>query len=374
MQIKKVQAYPLRYPEPNDRNNLRHITLVRLETDDGTIGWGECISMWPEATKATKILIEEGFAPLLIGRDPLDNHALFLKMREHCWWYGDTGMAMFAISALDMALWDLKGKALGVPLHQLLGGKVHDKLRVCASTHPSKASLDDLAQELANHVKNGYTAVKVGFGKTGEAALGVNPKRDIEYVRLVREAIGDDVDFIVDLGKQTRWDPAFGIRMVREFENYNIRWIEDPLPPSNVEGHRRLRAGIKTPIGMGERSWTVADYKRLIDAQVADIFLADPGRVEGITGVHQVIKLLEAAQLQFDAHSWSSAINTAASLHLTATTPNYIVMELKPIPSPMQHELARQPFEQKGGYIEVPNSPGLGVEIDESVVQKYLLT
>lgn len=372
MQIRDIRAYPLRYPEPNDYNNLRHITLVRVKADDGTVGWGEAISMWPEASHAVKTVIEDGLAPILIGRDPLDTHALWRLMKDHCWWYGEGGIASFAISALDIALWDLKGKALGVPLYKLLGGKVHSRLRACASTHPSKARIEDLAQELADHVANGYTAVKVGFGKTGEANLGVDSRRDIAFVKAVREAIGDEVDFMVDIGKKIHWDTAQAIRMTREFERYNIRWIEDPLPPSNIEGYRRLRAAVQTPVATGEREWTVDGYRRLIEAGVGDIFLVDPGRAEGVTAFQKVIELTAQADLQFNAHTWSSAINTAASIHLTATAPNHVVLELKPIPNPMQHELVRQPIEQHAGWIEVPSGPGLGIEVDEAVVHKYL--
>lgn len=371
MQIKKINAYPLRYPEPNDYGNLRHVTLARIETDNGLVGWGECISQWPEAALAVKVLIEQGLGPVLLGRDPTDNQALFLLLKEHCWWYGDTGMANFAISALDIALWDLKGKALGLPIHKLLGGKLHSRLRACASTHPSKARLEDLARELQEHVAHGYTAVKVGFGKTGEANLGVDPKRDVEYVRLVREAIGDEADFIVDLGKKTRWDRALAVRLSQEFEKYQVRWIEDPFAPTNLEAYQQLRHSIHTQVAMGEREWTPAGYQRLIDLGVADIYLADAGRVQGITGVKQVIDMTTAAHLFYNAHSWSSAINTAAAVHLTSTAANYIVFELKPLPSPLQYELVSQPIEQHGGWVDVLELPGLGIEINEAVVHKY---
>lgn len=372
MRIKKITAYPLQYPEPNDLDSMRTIVLAKIEADDGLVGWGECVTMWPEASKAVKIIIEEGLAPLLMGRDPSDTYALWQQMRDHCWWYGVGGIASFAISALDIALWDLKGKALGVPLYKLLGGKVHDKLRACASTHPAKADLDELAAELSEHVDNGFTAVKIGFGKKGDANLGKDPQRDIACIRTLSEAFGDRADLMVDIGKNNHWDSAQAIRMTRAFARYNLRWIEDPLPPTNLEGYRRLRSAVDTPVGFGERSWTVEQYRHLIAANVADIFLVDPGRVEGITATKMVIDMLTLADLQFNAHTWSSAINTAACLHLTATIPNYIVFELKPRPNPMQHELVKRPIEQKNGWIDIPEGPGLGIEIDEAVVEKYL--
>ena len=371
MKITDVKAFPLRYQEPNDRMNWRHVTLARLETDTGLVGWGECISQWPEAALAVKMLIEQGLGPVLLGGDPIDNQALFHRIKEHCWWYGDTGMANFAISALDIALWDLKGKALGLPIHQLLGGKLHDQLRACASTHPSQARIEDLAAELAAHAADGYTAVKVGFGKTGDANLGVDPKRDIAYVHAVREALGDDVDFIVDLGKKTRWNYASGLKMAREFEKANLRWIEDPFAPTDIEAYTHLRQSIQTQVATGEREWTPAAYQRLIAAGAADIYLVDPGRVEGITGFKKVIELTAAAHLFINAHTWSSAINTAAALHLTATAPNYIVFELKPLPSPLQYELVAEPIQQQAGWVSVPNGPGLGIDVNEDVVRKY---
>ena len=136
MQIKRIQTFPVAYPEPNDFDNTRHLLLARVESADGAVGWGEAITMWPEASLATQTVIEQGLAPLLVGRDPLQTNALWHAMKEQTWWYGSGGIASFAISALDMALWDLKGQMLGQPLHQLLGGKLRDRLRACASTHP----------------------------------------------------------------------------------------------------------------------------------------------------------------------------------------------------------------------------------------------
>lgn len=373
MQISRIRAFPLQYPEPNDAYNLRTITVVRVETDAGAVGWGECVTMWPEASRAVKVVVEEGLGPLLIGRDPREPAALWALMKDHCWWYGEGGIASFAISAIDIALWDLAGKALGLPLYKLLGGRLRSRLRACASTHPAKPSIDDLARELGDHVANGYTAVKVGFGKKGDANLGVDPRRDTAYVRAVRDAIGPDADFMVDLGKKNRYDTAQTVQLVRDFEQARIRWIEDPFPTADPESYRRLKAATQTTVATGERAWTISDYRRLIDARIGDVFLVDPGRAEGITACQKVIDMLSAANLAFNAHTWSSAINTAASLHLTACAPNYVVLELKPVPNPMQHELARQPIEQRGGWIDVPEGPGLGIEIDERILHKYAL-
>ena len=371
MKITKVEAFPLRYPEPNDHNNIRHIMLVRVETDEGLVGWGEAITMWQEASRAAKIIVEEGMAPVLLGRDPCDTYAIWLAMKEHCWWYGHGGVASFAVSALDIAMWDLKGKALNVPVHQLLGGKLTNKLRACVSTHPSKSSITDMADELANYATQGFTAIKCGFGKKGDANLGFDHKRDIAFTKAVREAAGPNVDFMVDYGHTVRMEVMAAIRLGHAYEEIGIRWFEDPLRTWDWDGYAQLRAAIGTQICTGEDLWTPADFYRMIKSGVADIYMIDPGRSEGITGYWKVQEMTTHENRYINAHAWSSAIITAASVHLTATTPNHIVIELKPYKNPMQHELVKEPFEQVDGYVTVPDRPGLGVEVDEAVVKKY---
>ncbi|MBZ0306181.1 MAG: mandelate racemase/muconate lactonizing enzyme family protein, partial [Anaerolineae bacterium] len=137
MKIKKVDVFPLEYQEPNDNMAERRVVLVRIETRDGMVGWGECISQFLPATYAVTALLENGLTDLILGKNPLDNEAIWNQLRGEVWWYGDVGgIAAFAISAIDMALWDLKGKILGLPVYQLLGGKQTERLPVCASTHP----------------------------------------------------------------------------------------------------------------------------------------------------------------------------------------------------------------------------------------------
>lgn len=372
-QISEITAFPLAYPEPNDADSTRHITLVRARTDDGLEGWGEAVTMWPEASRAVKLIVEAGLAPLLVGRDPRDTRALWELMRAHTWWYGDGGIATFAVSALDMAMWDLKGRALGAPLYRLLGGKARERLRVCVSTHPNKPDIDEMARDFAAHTARGVTAVKFGFGKRGDARLGYEPARDLAFVGAVRRAVGPDVEIMVDLGHNVRYSPERAIRMTRAFNEFNIRWIEDPLPRDDWAGYRRLRAAVETPIATGEELWTVAQYRDLIAAGFADVILVDAGRAEGVTGYWLVQELAALHRKTINAHAWSSAVLTAASAHLTIAAPNATIFELKALPNPIQHELARDPWPQQGGWLDVPDRPGLGVTVDESVVMRYLL-
>jgi len=373
MKIARIDAFPLQYPEPHDSGKARNITLVRVEADDGTFGWGECISQWPEAALAVKVIVDRGFAALLKNRDPLDIRGLWELMRVHSTWYGTGGIATFAISAIDIALHDLKGKALGVPVYQLLGGKVTPKLRAVASVIFDTVNIDATAAEFADYVSRGYTAVKGGWGKSADTAFGLDAKRDLLLVRRIREAVGADTAFMVDVGTHVKWDVAHAIRMTRRFEEYGIYWIEEPLPPCDFDGYVRLRQSIQTLIATGEKGWTVHDFQAMIDRGIADFLMPDVGKAEGITGVKQVIESAALKHQFYNPHSWSSAINTAASLHLCASATNAIFFELKPNQNPMQHELVDSPFEQSNGYVQVPDAPGLGVNVREDVVKKYRL-
>lgn len=372
MRIRTVTPVSVSYPEPNDNNNTRYLTLCRIEADDGTLGWGESITQFPESTRATEQLIA-GWAPLLVGQDPLANLELWRRVKRHSWWYGyQGGIASFALSAIDIALWDLKGKILGQPLVKLLGGAHRERLPVIASTHAFLPSIEEEAERHGRYVREeGYQGVKIGFGKRGQAHLGYEAERDITFVRLLREAVGPTADIMIDRGQSLQWDLGHAIRLTNAFEEYGLRWIEEPLEPQDIEGFRKLRMHVKTLIATGEREWNAAAYERFIATGIVDVVGCDPGRAEGITGFQKVIQLVEQASVWFNAHAWSSAIITAASLALSATSDRCLVFEMKPIANPMQDELVAAPFKQRDGWIDVPTSPGLGVEVREEVVEKY---
>jgi L-alanine-DL-glutamate epimerase-like enolase superfamily enzyme len=372
VKIKSVCGLPLQYPEPHDHNNLRCVTLARVETEDEIVGWGECISQFPPIALAAKTIMERGYAPLLIGEDPLEVERLWDKMLGRFWWYGPQGIAAYAVSAIDMALWDIKGKALRLPVCQLIGSRLHDRVPVMASIHFNMIDLDWTINEFRSFVEEGYFIVKGGWGSRPDAVFGDNWKRDLALVRQIRETIGDDVDLVMDvLGSRVKWSVPHAIRMVREFEPYRLRWIEEPLPTHNYEGYARLRNSVATKVGTGEQEWNREGYRRLFKAGAVDVVQMDPGRCLGITGCRQVIQLVEAENLTYTLHTWSGAINTAASVHLLAISHHGETMDFKPHESPMQHELVDDPWVQKDGYLEVRPKPGLGIAIREDVVKRY---
>jgi L-alanine-DL-glutamate epimerase-like enolase superfamily enzyme len=368
--IARVTPLSLEYPEPNDSGVLRRITLCRLETTDGIVGWGEAITMWPEACHATEVMIA-GLSDLLIGRDPLDHVVISRELAARAWWFGPEGIASFARSAIDIALWDLRGKVSGQSLVQMLGGAVHERLPVIASTHAFMPSLEDEAARHASYTAAGFHGFKIGLGKKGEARVGYEFERDLQFMKLLREAAGPGPDIMFDRGQHLKWDAGHAVKLTKAWEEYGLRWIEEPLEPWDIQGFKQLRSHCTSLVATGERCWTTEQYHRLIATGIVDVIGCDPGRAGGITGFRELIAAVEHAQLWFNAHAWSSAIISAASLALSLSSHRVLYFELKPIENPMQHELVTEPFWHVDGYITGPSAPGLGIEVDERVVEKY---
>jgi L-alanine-DL-glutamate epimerase-like enolase superfamily enzyme len=250
---------------------------------------------------------------------------------------------------------------------------VRERLPAIAATH---ATLPDIEAEAARHgdmIGAGFRGVKVGFSERS-GGLGFNIDRDVEFMRLLREAVGPDADLMIDRGQSLVWDVSSAIRRIRGFEEHGLVWIEEPLEPYEIEGFRRLRESVTTLIATGERTWHTRAYRQLLETGVVDVVGCDPGRSEGVTGFVEMVRLCEQYNVWFNAHTWSSAINTAASLAVSAISDRCLVFELKPEENVMQHELVSEPFKQRDGWVDVPmDKPGLGIEVDESVVAKYRL-
>ncbi len=369
--ITRVDAYPLRYPEPNNAGRIRCVTLVRIETGDGAVGWGEAITGAEDASLATKVIVDRGLGPRLIGRDPRAIEAIWTELTTSTYWAGNGGIVTFAISAIDMALWDLAGHLAGQPVYALLGGRQRDRVRAASSIIFDTADRDGIGRQFADLRARGYEVLKGGWGHDLSIAFGRDAARDLAIVRTIRDAVGEDAEIVVDVVAGAGWTADVAIERARAFEPYRLFWLEDALRELDAEGWARLRAATRTPLCTGEKGWTVAHFAGLIAGGALDIVMADPGRAEGVTGTKRVIDLAAAAGQAWNAHSWSSALNTAASLHLAAASSNVLVLELKPEPSPMQHELVTDPIEMVGGWIAVRDAPGLGVTVDEAVVRRY---
>lgn len=372
LRIVKIEPIPVAYPEPNDFNAERYLCLVKITTDDGIVGWGESITQFKEANAAVAALIN-GLSEFVIGKDPLENGAIWRAIKERYWWYGYRGgLAAYALSAIDIALWDIKGKALNTSVLNLLGGAVHERLPVIASGHAHDESIPQMAEQAQGWLSTGMHGMKVGFGKRGNANLGYEHDRDVEYVCSMREAIGPDKKLMIDMGYAIKWDVATAVKRVQAFDEYNIDWIEEPLGAWDPEGYRTLRDKTKCLIAYGEREWNVDGFDQILATGTCDVFGIDPGRAEGITGFTKAVARIESHRRQANAHAWSSAIVSAASLAVSFSSPAFKLFEFKPLVNPMQNELVAEPFAHKDGWIYPPSDkPGLGIEIIEDVVNKY---
>ena len=204
-----------------------------------------------------------------------------------------------------------------------------------------------------------------------EAGFGLDAERDLTIAQTIREAVGDEFDFALDVSAYGNWTVDHAIEMTSRLEPFRLHWFEDPLPHWEYEGYRRLSESTDTAITTGERCWNVQDYRALAETGALAHVLIDPGRVDGLTGMWEAAMAVAERGVTVIPHSWSSAINTAAALHVMASIPNPHVFELKPNPSPMQHELVAVPLDQHDGRVAVPEGPGLGIEVDEDTVRRY---
>lgn len=371
--VVSVEALPISYREPTDHNRFRSVCLVKITGEDGHIGWGECCSYFSEATLAAAKIVE-GLAPLVVGQDALHTEAIWLKLKEHSWWYGTgAGLASIAISGIDIALWDLKGRTLGVRVLDLLGGPVHDRLPAIASLHGTKASIEEMAEDIAGFTATGLHGAKVGFGKAGNAHLGFERARDIEFAEKVIAAMGPGKSLMVDLGVKNFWDIATAIDRARAFETLGVAWLEEPLGHDDPEGYRALRAASGIRIAYGEREWNARGVMRILETGTVDVVGLDPGRVEGITGFRKAAELCALTRRQANAHNFSTAIVGAASQALSWSSPACRVLELQPIYGEAQKDIIDRPIWHKNGDVDLPEGPGLGIEVDEARIRAMRL-
>ncbi|WP_223096892.1 mandelate racemase/muconate lactonizing enzyme family protein [Vibrio sp. SCSIO 43132] len=372
MKIASIDTYVLFYPEPNDYSSQRCALLVKVTTSDGVEGWGEGIAQFPEATKAA-VPIVEGLFEVIKDENPLEIEKIWHKMRDHTWWYGRSGIANFAVSAIDIALWDIKGKVLGAPLYELLGGKVTEKLPANACIHVNHPTPEETVEVLEGYIHDqGYQSCKLGFAKKGPSPIGkVSPDIDVKFVADLRLALGDTPDIMVDAGNGVKWDVPTAVRTTQRMMESNIRWMEEPLYPTDILGYKELRSKVGVSIASGEREWNVEGYQALLDTDTVDVFGVDPGRVEGITGYMKIQYHISAKRRFINAHAWSTAITTAASLHCSHASNNSIVFELKPIPGPAQFDLVSEPIVQNQGWVAASDRPGLGIDVHLKTVEKY---
>jgi L-alanine-DL-glutamate epimerase-like enolase superfamily enzyme len=368
VRITDVEAIVLRQPEVDEgiADGSQDDLVIRVHTDEGLIGIGEVDSS-PEVAAAVvdargSHAIAHGLRQILIGEDPLDVEGLWQRMYRGVIFYGRRGVAIHAISGVDIALWDLKGKALGKPVCELLGTPVHDRIRAYASR-----LMPDTPEEVVGAVEEltgqGFTAIKLGWG-----LLGKDPDHDVRLARAACEA-ANGAEILIDAGLGYGADAATATRVALELEELGVYWLEEPFEPDEYEAYAELADGVDIPVAAGEQDVTVWGFRELIDRGRVDVVQPDVTRCGGITETLRIAELARSRGVQTVLHAWKSGIIKAASLHVNAVLPDALFQEYCVADTPINTRLTQQrlPIESDG-CVAVPTAPGLGVELDLDVV------
>jgi L-alanine-DL-glutamate epimerase-like enolase superfamily enzyme len=365
--IAEVEALHLRLPEvPEEADGTRDVLLVEITTDDGLTGIGEvssCSYVCRAIVEAPRSAARRhGLRSILLGRDPLDVEGNWRLMVDQTRRYGRRGVALHAISAADLALWDIRGKALGEPVHALLGGKQRDRVRAYASylfgKTPSETAA--LAQEA---LALGLRAVKFGWGP-----FGADEATDLAHVDAAREALGGRAELMVDAG--CAFDPETALSRAKELERQDVRWLEEPLHYDDLEGYTWLCERSPVPIAGGEMETGVLDFRRLL-ATGLHVLQPDVAICGGLTVAREVAELAFAAGRRTVAHAFSTGVCLMASLHWMASRPDGELVEYCLAPSPFVRSLVTSQPALEDGFLQVPDTPGLGIELDLSLIDRY---
>ena len=343
----------------------RSFPFVRIHTDQGVTGIGECFRRLP---RVTKMLVEDVLKPSLIGKDPLDTELRWREM-AHAGSALEMGGAIFcAIAGLDIALWDIKGKALGMPIYKLLGGKLRDAVPVYASSMNRDLTPLEEARRAASFVEQGYSAYKLHSAVPG--AIDDPADETIDTVREVRAAVGDDVDILVDVNGA--YSVHHAIEIGKALQDLGVFHFEEPRPAHDLVGLAQVADALDIPIASGEMIYTHDEYRDLILRGRVDIIQPDIVKVPGFTELQKIATLSSAFGVPITVHNTQPVLSTVAHLHFCAASPMVPYAQeynIEPVSIRDEWPVLKQPLEVVDGHIAVPDGPGLGVELDEEVVQ-----
>jgi len=371
VRITDVEAIVLRQPAVDETiaDGSQDDLVIRVHTDEGITGIGEVDSA-PEAAQALvrqrgSHAVAISLRELLLGEDPLDVERLWDRMYRGIIYVGRRGIAIHAISGVDIALWDIKGKALGKPVCELIGTPLRDRVPAYASMLMPDTT-GEVAERVAALREQGFTAIKLGWGP-----LGKDPDHDVALAAAAREAGGDGVEILIDAGLGYVADVATAVRVARGLEELGVFWLEEPFEPDEYEAYAELADSVDLPVAAGEQDVTRWGFRELIERGHVDIIQPDVTRCGGITEMLRIADLALAYGVITVPHAWKSGIIKAASLHINAVLPDALFQEYCVAETPINTGLTRQrlPIEADG-RVAVPSAPGLGVDLDEDVLAR----
>jgi L-alanine-DL-glutamate epimerase-like enolase superfamily enzyme len=357
---------------------------VKIETDAGITGIGECVHGGHQA-----IAIIHDLRSKLIGRDPFAIDALFEELRRGLVFEGGfAGALITALTGIEIALFDLKGKALGVPVYELLGGKFRDRIRVYADCEVTPGmNFDECKRVVDDVLERGFTALKIdldigayGYMQSEVAHFVKDPfnhtagewehDRMVRLAEMVKTAAGSSIDVACDL--HTRLDVTSAIRLARDLEQFHLMWLEEPVPPENVAAMREVKRSTTTPICAGENLYLRHGFRDLLESQAVDIIMPDIPKCGGLSECRKIANLAEIYYVPFAPHNVASPIGTMASAHVCATVPNFLVLEYHWLHRDYWSTIVTEKNDIiKDGWITIGDRPGIGLELDETVARTY---
>jgi len=350
-------------------------THVRIYTDQGLYGQGEST----DAAIGTDALVHQQFRRMLVGQDPLNVDALWERIRVTGIFAGaQGGQYVTAMSGVEIALWDLAGKALGLPIYQLLGGRFRDKVRIYCDSDMDDPLGQESDRKLPWIKEQGFTAMKIDldmfndprrFDRVNWTASNGEIDRMVSWVKHVRETIPPEMELACDM--HGRYDAGTGKRVAKEFESFRLLWLEEPVPPEDIDAMADIRHSTETPIACGENLYMRWGYRELLDKQAVDILQPDFEKVGGISEARKVANLAQTFYVPLAPHCVVSPIGVMATAHACLTFPNFLVCEWHWInfPDLWKNWVKEGEIIQKG-YVTPTDKPGIGVEMDEDVARK----
>ncbi len=369
MKISRVETIPVKgeldRPFGNGQGwtTSRQYLIVRVVAEDGTTGYGEC---WGPIAGNDRV-VEGVIAPLLVGQDALATGLLWERVLFKLRWAYHSFAPYSALSGVDIALWDLKGKLLGLPVSDLLGGAFRESVPAYATGHyfrkveTLEEQVSAVLEEARGHLASGFKALKlkIGLGRT----LGWGTEADIALVRALREEVGSDVPLMIDAN--CAYDPSEALRVGRAAEELGVEWFEEPLPPDDLDGYSRLSAKLDVPIAAGE-SWALLyGFHEAFRRGAVSVAQPDVCSAGGITEVKRIADLAHALNVPCIPHVWGTPIALAASLQVLAALPGRVLLEYDRSDNPVREALFDESLSVRDdGTVYVPRSPGLGLEID----------
>jgi D-galactarolactone cycloisomerase len=355
IQLKKQHAHPHR--NAKEARSRRVASLVRITTDEGIDGLGEA---WCDPALAESVVIGR-LRPRVLGEDPFNVEGIWRKVFDGSAMYDPKGAVVAGLSGIDIACWDIMGKATNQPVCKLLGGLNRTEIPAYASDLHWQEDPDDMARAAASFVERGFRTVKTH--------VGVDPVDDVRRVRALREAIGPDVGLMVDIN--TGFDRPTAIRFGRGIAEYDITWYEEPLSPMDTAGFAVVRAATGLTIATGENEYTRWGFRELFDKGGVDYAMPDVARTGGLTEMKKICALAEAYGVVVSPHNYSSGVCSAATLHLMAAVPGTGPLEWDTVDSSIISELFIEPPVVRDGAVSVPRLPGLGVHLTDEVRARF---